>query len=396
VQQREKALLLESSPRAKTAKMPTKAEVRSYMVGLSKNEHDELQAEIAAGRWATAGTALLAAAAPSCSESPLSPSSSSSSRRRRQVSLLLHTPDVVALRIVSLLDTAVDLARLGAVCQRYRTKSIVAPIPNGAALLRLPLYLGPVPEAWSMTEEAARLRVVALPEPQRSWVPRRGSESWVGLLHELEGLRMPLVFTLGGPHVQFHHRPAGHEAVVVGVVIDDYDSDDGGADNFECAVCGCSMRAGRHWAEIEVEFEHPLLGVVSRSFDPTGGGEACGSTAGQAAMLRIDGLAKEGDRVGALLDLDVGSLEFYLQPAGTSSWFRRRDLDDHPWEGEISGGLDVSNPNVGPLRWAVDLSDAGKATITGGEPPENIDDAEAAVDTDDARSILRRQRRLTR
>ena len=53
VQQREKALLLESSPRAKTAKMPTKAEVRSYMVGLSKNEHDELQAEIAAGRWAT-------------------------------------------------------------------------------------------------------------------------------------------------------------------------------------------------------------------------------------------------------------------------------------------------------------------------------------------------------
>jgi hypothetical protein len=97
-----------------------------------------------------------------------------------------------------------------------------------------------------------------------------------------------------------------------------------------------------------------------------------------------------------LLDLDVGSLEFYLQPAGTSSWFRRRDLDDHPWEGEISGGLDVSNPNVGPLRWAVDLSDAGKATITGGEPPENIDDAEAAVDTDDARSILRRQRRLTR
>ena len=354
--------------------MLTKEEVRAYMTSLTKAEHDGLLVEIAASRWIAAGTALLAA---NCQPaSPPAPSAGPSDSRRqtprtKQQNLLLHTPDAVLLRIASFVGTAADLARLGAVCQRFRTKSVVSPVPSDASLLAW--LLGPLldagssaglPVVWSVVQEAARLRLTGFSEIQRAWVPRRGGESFIGLLHELEGQCAPTEFTLGGPHVQFtppNVFPAypNGRAAVIGVV-------DG--EHFESAVCGCAMRAGRHWAEMVVEFEYPLFGVVSSSFDPTAdgdGGEAgMWATTGQGhgAMLEIDGVAAVGDRIGALLDLDAGSLRFYKWAlVGGGAW---RLID-----GTVNGGLAFLRSNVGSFRWAVDLGDDGTATITGGAPP---------------------------
>jgi hypothetical protein len=52
------------------------------------------------------------------------------------------------------------------------------------------------PESWSLISEAARCRVHAHTAEQRAWVPRRGRESWLGLLWELERLCLPLAVVL--------------------------------------------------------------------------------------------------------------------------------------------------------------------------------------------------------
>ena len=46
----------------------------------------------------------------------------------------------------------------------------------------------------SIPEEAARRWVAGCSEQERGWVLRRGLESWLGLMHEVEVLRLPLVF----------------------------------------------------------------------------------------------------------------------------------------------------------------------------------------------------------
>ena len=53
----------------------------------------------------------------------------------------------------------------------------------------------------SLVEEAARLWVAGCSEQERGWVPRRGLESWLRLMHEVGVLRVPLVF--GRAHADF-------------------------------------------------------------------------------------------------------------------------------------------------------------------------------------------------
>ena len=46
----------------------------------------------------------------------------------------------------------------------------------------------------SIVEEAARLWVAGCSEQERDWVPRRGVESLLGLMHEVAVLRWAAVF----------------------------------------------------------------------------------------------------------------------------------------------------------------------------------------------------------
>ena len=45
-----------------------------------------------------------------------------------------------------------------------------------------------------IAEEAGRLWVARCSEQERGWVPLLGVGSWLGLMHEVEWLRLPLVF----------------------------------------------------------------------------------------------------------------------------------------------------------------------------------------------------------
>ena len=155
-------------------------------------------------------------------------------------------------------------------------------------------------EQWTIVEEGARQRVQN--SGMCGCVPRRGAESWMRLLGELERLQRP-IFTATGPDVVL--RDSGRTAVRLS----------GGmtpAQQFylQSAVCaGVNLRAGSHFIEFvwvagrspqrnvtsvssehvaetlglledEDEEDDPFLaGVCSPNFDPTDGSMASNDTA---------------------------------------------------------------------------------------------------------------------
>jgi hypothetical protein len=49
-------------------------------------------------------------------------------------------------------------------------------------------------ETWSIIQEAARQWIAGCTDQEQGWVPRRGRESWLGLVWEVEVLRRGAVF----------------------------------------------------------------------------------------------------------------------------------------------------------------------------------------------------------
>ena len=99
--------------------------------------------------------------------------------------------DDVLLRIAGFLPTAKDLVCLQLACPRFAAKVISAPsVGEGGAAAAA----AAAPEMLCIAEEAARLWVAGCSEQERGWVPRRYLESLLGLMHEMELLRVPLLF----------------------------------------------------------------------------------------------------------------------------------------------------------------------------------------------------------
>ena len=97
--------------------------------------------------------------------------------------------DDTLLHIARFLPNVNDLLRLQLTCPRFAAKVIAAPSVSGGG--------GPAaaaPEMLSLAEEAARCWVAGCSEQERGWVPRRADESWLGLMHEVGVLRLPLAF----------------------------------------------------------------------------------------------------------------------------------------------------------------------------------------------------------
>lgn len=241
-------------------------------------------------------------------------------------------------------------------------------------------------ERWTIVEEGARRQLCS--SRMRTCVPRRGTESWMRLLRELERLQQP-VFTLVGPDVKL--RNDGRTAVRLS----------GGTTHaqqffLQSAVCaGVDLRAGTHFLEFvwiagrsptgqnvaPVPSQHVaqqlglddrddeddpfLAGVCSPTFDPTGGDMASNdqtatlfsARTGRLRQYRdnsMDGVsefdwpgrqcAMIGDKIGLLLDLDAGSLAVYRN-------------------GERCG-LMVRSGLIPPLRWCVDLDPEGRTEVT--------------------------------
>ena len=165
--------------------------------------------------------------------------------------------DDTLLHIVRFLPTAKDLLRLQLTCPRFAAKVIAAPssvIGGGWAAAA-------VPEMLCLAEEAARRWVAGCSEQERGWVSYRTTESWLGLMHEVGVLRLPLAF--GRSHADVTLSENGALATRSGAA-DGY---------YRAAASTVVMRSGRHFAQFTVLQGVPTFGVVRPGWDVEGRGE---------------------------------------------------------------------------------------------------------------------------
>jgi hypothetical protein len=231
---------------------------------------------------------------------------------RNATNLLTATPDEAAILIAAALTSAADLLHLAAACRRFALKCIAAPwAPRGASssgAAATQQQLG----TWSIAEEVARRWIADCTEQQRGWVPRRGRESWLGLMWEVESLRRAAVF--GRSHAEIMLSEGGALATM------------GYGEGWPVAASKVVMRAGWHYAQFTVVSGCMvmLFGVIRPGWDVEGGQHAyvvdghcfyyTASGDCYPSLSEWEGMQsamKQGDRIGLLLDLDRGTMTGY-------------------------------------------------------------------------------------
>ena len=241
-------------------------------------------------------------------------------------------PDEVTLKICSFLGVR-ELGRLGCVSQRFAEKSIAAPGGGGEPAAA-------TPERLSLAEETARRWVAGCSEQERGWVSWCGTESWLGLMHEVGLLRLPLLF---GRDADITLSENGALATGGG----------GGSFATRTAASKAAMRSGRHFAQFTVvQGRFMYFGVIRQGWDPRGG-EGVYNVDGHCFYRTGDGArfpgrisweggqaAKAGDRIGILLDLDQGSMTV--------------------WKNGEQLGVMQAEGLTGPLCWAVLLNSGSR------------------------------------
>lgn len=216
--------------------------------------------------------------------------------------------DGLLLPIASFLTTPRDLLCLGLTCTLFITKCIAKP----AVTRELPAaaVTGQTQEPRSIVEEAARRWLLQCSKQEQGWVPRRGQETVLGLMHEEVLLRHAAV--LGRSHETIMLSEGGSRAT--GCQMD-----------LHCrtAASKAIMRAGRHYAHFTVQGEM-LCGLIRPGWDEREGqnahledghcfyytyhGKRYPSSYGGEGMQSA---RQPGDRIGLLLDLDKGSMAVY-------------------------------------------------------------------------------------
>ena len=164
----------------------------------------------------------------------------------------------------------------------------------------------------SIPAEAARLWGAGCSEQERGWVPRRGLESWLGLMHEVGVLRLPLAF--GRSHAGITLSENG---AVATMSVDDWMT--------RAAASTAVMRSGRHFAQFTVVVGNNMMfGVIRPGWDVEGGADAYNVDGhsfygtysgnrypGNHGWEGMQGARDQGDRIGMLLDLDQGSMSIW-------------------------------------------------------------------------------------
>ena len=171
--------------------------------------------------------------------------------------LLLGTPHEVALLIACQVASATDLLHLAMACRRFRVKVLAYHDTRAAG----------VPEMLSLSDEAARRWVAACSAHELAQAPRRGRESWLGLMHELQLLQAPLAFL---PTIEWNGGQGGAGNGRIGLAVEA--TDDGAVarrvlrtSHYRTVVTGSAMRAGRHSAQFTLlQRDHPvMIGVIA-------------------------------------------------------------------------------------------------------------------------------------
>jgi hypothetical protein len=225
--------------------------------------------------------------------------------------LLTATPDEAALIIACALADPKDLLRLARACRRFAIKCIATPASHRTTASGSAAAAAQQAELWSIVEEVARRWIATCTEQERGWVPRRGRESWLGLMWEVQALRRGAVFgrshewvTLseGGALATFGGQSGSHRAAASNVV----------------------MRAGRHYVQFTVMMGFGFYGAIRPGWNVRGWGVNAYAVDGHCFCdtdtgMRYPGHRNwkgrqhpvEGDRIGLLLDLDQGTMTVY-------------------------------------------------------------------------------------
>ena len=250
---------------------------------------------------------------------------------------LLTMTDDLLIHIVSMLTAPTDLVRLQLTCPRFADK-----VRGSSEMLSIP-------------EEAARRWLDGCSEQERGWVPRHWFESWLGLMHEVVVLRLPLAF--GRAHATITLSENGAVAT----------RSRGG---WRAAASTVVMRSGRHYAQFTVVAgDYMMFGVIRPGWGVEGGvdaeyvdGHCFYYTNGgyrfpaRHAWEGMQGAKKQGDRIGMLLDLDQGSMTV--------------------WKNGQQLGVMQAEGLRGPLCWAASLYalDHGSAHIESAAVPVTINE----------------------
>jgi len=231
---------------------------------------------------------------------------------------LLTMTDDLLIHIASMLTAPTDLVRLQLTCPRFADK-----VCGSSEMLSIP-------------EEAARLWLEGCSEQERDWAPRRGVESWLGLMHEVGVLRLPLAF--GRAHADITLSENGAVATM------------GAQDRIDARAAASKvvMRSGRHFAQFTVVEGGMFFGVIRPGWDVEGeelapdvdGHCFYGTWTGRREpgyndWEGVQTAREQGDRIGMLLDLDQGSMSV--------------------WKNGERLGVMQAEGLTGPLCWAAEV-----------------------------------------
>jgi hypothetical protein len=228
--------------------------------------------------------------------------------------------DDTLLAIAVALPTPADLLRLALTCraaaQRFYFTATShrsgSAVPSGGTAAAAQQQA----DTWTIIEEAARQWIAACTDQERGWVPRRGRESWLGLMWEVQVLRRGAVF--GRSDFLITLSEGGSVATRV---MGNYS---------RTAASKAVMRAGHHYAQFTVVAEVVMhgsdmfFGVIRPGWDVEGG-QGAQRVDGHCFYSTWDGLRypghhswegrqrarEEGDRIGMLLDLNQGTMTVY-------------------------------------------------------------------------------------
>eukprot|EP01046_Picozoa_sp_COSAG06_P055568 COSAG06_NODE_10258_length_1716_cov_2.036487_1_plen_291_part_00 len=273
--------------------------------------------------------------------------------------------DDTLLAIAVALPTPADLLRLALTCraaaQRFyftatSCSSGGSAVPSGVASSggTAATAAQQQAETWSIIQEAARQWIANCTDQEQGWVPRRGRESWLGLMW---AVRRGAVF--GRSHAEITLSEDGSLAA-------------GGAtsNTWMTAASKAVMRAGRHYAQFTVvSGMYAMFGVIRpgwnvdrgknkqwhesfvgcegvHCFYDTSNGDRYSWQEEEVNVMQTE--MENGDRIGLLLDLDQGSMTVYK--------------NDERFGGMATG-------LSGEYCWAVVLYSGSSARIEAAEPP---------------------------
>jgi hypothetical protein len=242
------------------------------------------------------------------------------SRSMSLAAVLDACTDDTLITIAVALSTPADLLRLALTCRAaaqrfyftttsYSAASSSSAVPSSSAAAAAAQHT----EIWSLAEEVARRWIITCTNQEHGWVPRRGRESWLGLMWEVQVLRRGAA-VFGRSHERITLSEGGALA-----------TRDAPKGSFRTAASKAVMRAGRHYTQFTMKFGSVMLFGVMRPGWDVEGEQGVVSADGHCFYYTHSGrrfpgnndwegmqtAQKEGDRVGMLLDLDQGSMTVY-------------------------------------------------------------------------------------